>query len=34
LDVSLLKAKTLWHAAREAGLKTATITWPVTVGAD
>jgi predicted AlkP superfamily pyrophosphatase or phosphodiesterase len=32
-DVSLLKVKTLWHAAREAGLKTAAITWPVTVGA-
>jgi predicted AlkP superfamily phosphohydrolase/phosphomutase len=32
-DVSLLKTKTLWHAAREAGLKTAAITWPVTVGA-
>ena len=32
-DVSLLKAKTLWHTAREAGLKTAAITWPVTVGA-
>jgi predicted AlkP superfamily pyrophosphatase or phosphodiesterase len=32
-DVSLLKVKTLWHAAREAGLKTAAITWPVTVNA-
>ena len=32
-DVSLLKTKTLWHAAGEAGLKTAAITWPVTVGA-
>lgn len=32
-DVSLLKTKTLWHAAREAGLKTAAITWPVTVEA-
>ncbi|MGE0128484.1 MAG: alkaline phosphatase family protein [Blastocatellales bacterium] len=32
-DVSLLKTKTLWHAAREAGLKTAAITWPVTVSA-
>jgi arylsulfatase A-like enzyme len=31
--VSLLKVKTLWHAAREAGLKTAAITWPVTVEA-
>lgn len=32
-DVSLLKAPTLWQAARKAGLKTAAITWPVTVGA-
>ena len=32
-DASLLKTKTLWHAAREAGLKTAAITWPVTVNA-
>jgi len=32
-DVSLLKTKTLWHAAREAGLKTAAITWPAPVGA-
>jgi predicted AlkP superfamily pyrophosphatase or phosphodiesterase len=32
-DVSLLKVKTLWHAAREAGLRTAAITWPVTVNA-
>ncbi|MFN0119198.1 MAG: ectonucleotide pyrophosphatase/phosphodiesterase, partial [Blastocatellia bacterium] len=32
-DVSLLKTKTLWQAARAAGLKTAAITWPVTVGA-
>jgi predicted AlkP superfamily pyrophosphatase or phosphodiesterase len=32
-DVSLLRVKTLWHAARDAGLKTAAITWPVTVGA-
>jgi hypothetical protein len=32
-DISLLKTKTLWHAAHEAGLKTAAITWPVTVGA-
>lgn len=30
-DASLLKVRTLWHAAREAGLKTAAITWPVTV---
>jgi predicted AlkP superfamily pyrophosphatase or phosphodiesterase len=32
-DASLLKTKTLWHAAHDAGLKTAAITWPVTVGA-
>lgn len=31
--VDLLKKKTLWQAAREAGLKTAAITWPVTVDA-
>jgi predicted AlkP superfamily pyrophosphatase or phosphodiesterase len=30
-DVSLLKVKTLWQAARSAKLKTAAITWPVTV---
>lgn len=29
----LIKAKTLWDAAREKGLKTAAILWPVTVGA-
>lgn len=32
-DVALLKTKTLWHATREAGLKSASITWPVTVNA-
>ncbi len=32
-DVSLLKVPTLWQAAQKAGLKTAAITWPVTVGA-
>lgn len=32
-DASLLKVKTLWHVAREAKLKTAAITWPVTVNA-
>lgn len=32
-DVALLKAPTLWHAARAAGRKTAAITWPVTVNA-
>jgi predicted AlkP superfamily pyrophosphatase or phosphodiesterase len=30
---SLLKVKTLWHAAAAAGLKTAAITWPVTADA-
>lgn len=29
---SYLKAPTLWEAATKAGKKTATITWPVTVG--
>jgi hypothetical protein len=29
----LLKTRTLWHAARDAGVKTAAITWPVTVDA-
>ena len=33
-DASLLKVKTLWHAARKAKLKTAAITWPVTVNAE
>lgn len=32
-DVGLLKSKTLWEKAGEAGLRTAAITWPVTVGA-
>lgn len=30
----MLKVRTLWHATRKAGLKSAAITWPVTVGAD
>ncbi len=30
----MLKTKTLWHATRKAGLKSAAITWPVTVNAD
>lgn len=30
----LLKSRTLWQAAREAGIKTAAITWPVTVDAE
>jgi hypothetical protein len=32
-SAKLLKARTLLDAAREAGLKSATITWPVTVDA-
>src|SRR5262249_40621966 len=31
--VGLLKTTTLLDAAHQAGLKTATVTWPVTVGA-
>ena len=30
----MLKVKTLWHATRNAALKSAAITWPVTVNAD
>ncbi len=30
----LLKARTLWQAAHAKGLTTASITWPVTLGAD
>jgi predicted AlkP superfamily pyrophosphatase or phosphodiesterase len=30
----LLKAPTLWQAARNQGLITASVTWPVTTGAD
>jgi predicted AlkP superfamily pyrophosphatase or phosphodiesterase len=33
-SASLLKVPTLWHATRQAGLKSAAITWPVTVDAD
>jgi predicted AlkP superfamily pyrophosphatase or phosphodiesterase len=33
-DVSLLRTRTLWEKATAAGLKTAAITWPVTVGAE
>jgi predicted AlkP superfamily pyrophosphatase or phosphodiesterase len=29
-----LKAETLWMAAKKAGLKTAAVGWPVTVGAE
>lgn len=32
-DVSLLKSRTLLQAARDAGLRTAAVTWPVTVNA-
>jgi predicted AlkP superfamily pyrophosphatase or phosphodiesterase len=32
-NVELLKAPTLWRAAHDHGLKTAAVTWPVTVGA-
>lgn len=32
-SASLLKTRTLWHAAHDAGLRTAAITWPVTVDA-
>ena len=31
--VDFLKVKTLWHATKAAGLKSAAITWPVTVDA-
>jgi predicted AlkP superfamily pyrophosphatase or phosphodiesterase len=30
-ELSLCRVPTLWHAAREAGLRTAAVTWPVTV---
>ncbi len=33
-DASLLKVKTLWHATRASGRKSAAITWPVTVNAE
>ncbi len=32
-ETGLLKSRTLWEKAGAAGLKTAAITWPVTVGA-
>jgi hypothetical protein len=32
-SASLLKSPTLWQAAEKAGMKTAAITWPVTVDA-
>ncbi len=31
--VDLLKAPTLWQRAHDSGLKSAAVTWPVTVGA-
>ncbi|MBL8209827.1 MAG: alkaline phosphatase family protein [Bryobacterales bacterium] len=33
-SANLLKVPTLWHLTRKAGLKSAAITWPVTVDAD
>ena len=33
-SAKLLQAPTLWHATRKAGLRSAAITWPVTVDAD
>jgi predicted AlkP superfamily pyrophosphatase or phosphodiesterase len=30
---SLIKIKTIWQAAKDAGLKTASVSWPVTEGA-
>lgn len=30
----LIKSKTIWQAAKEAGLKTASVSWPVTEEAD
>lgn len=32
-SASLLKTRTLWHVAHDSGLRTAAITWPVTVDA-
>ncbi len=32
-EESLIQSRTLWDAAREAGLVTAAVHWPVTVGA-
>jgi hypothetical protein len=32
-SAKLIKAKTLWQAAAEQGLKVATVLWPVTAGA-
>jgi predicted AlkP superfamily pyrophosphatase or phosphodiesterase len=33
-NASALKSETLWTAAKKAGLKTAALGWPVTVGAE
>ncbi|MET0464005.1 MAG: ectonucleotide pyrophosphatase/phosphodiesterase [Chitinophagaceae bacterium] len=33
-ETELIKTKTLWTAFKEAGLKTASVSWPVSVGAD
>lgn len=30
-DASLLKVRTLWHAAKDAGLTVGAVSWPVTV---
>ncbi|MFD1819723.1 Predicted pyrophosphatase or phosphodiesterase, AlkP superfamily [Pseudarcicella hirudinis] len=32
-DSKLIKAETIWDAARKKGLKTASVHWPVTLGA-
>ncbi|MCA8924967.1 MAG: alkaline phosphatase family protein [Planctomycetes bacterium] len=32
-DASEIKARTLWHAVQDAGLESASISWPVSVGA-
>lgn len=32
-DAAAIRAPTLWDAARDAGLTTAAVSWPVTVGA-
>jgi predicted AlkP superfamily pyrophosphatase or phosphodiesterase len=33
-ETELIKTKTLWTALKESGLKTASVSWPVSVGAD
>lgn len=32
-DASLIKTETLWDAVKKAGLKSASVSWPVSVGA-